>query len=156
MLAGPGAARIIRFMSTPGTAPAATAARARQILEQHGIRPTSQRVQMAQILLTSPRHLTAEQILAALRDSEGHVSKATVYNTLNLFVAQGLAREIHADPERCVYDSTMTPHHHFQNVDTGEMTDIRPEDLEFARLPPLPAGTEIESVDVVIRVRRKD
>jgi len=36
------------------------------------------------------------------------VSKATVYNTLNLFVDQGLAREIHADPERCVYDSTMT------------------------------------------------
>lgn len=148
--------RIIPPMSTPDTAPAETAARARQILEQHGIRPTSQRVQMAQILLTSPRHLTAEQILAALRESEGHVSKATVYNTLNLFVAQGLAREIHADPERCVYDSTMTPHHHFQNVDTGEMTDIRPEDLEFARLPPLPAGTEIESVDVVIRVRRKD
>ena len=156
MLAGGPASRIIRHMSTPDTGSAETAARARQILEQHGIRPTSQRLQMAGILLTSPRHLTAEQILAALRESAGHVSKATVYNTLNLFVAQGLAREIHADPERCVYDSTMTPHHHFQNVDTGEMTDIRPEDLEFARLPPLPAGTEIESVDVVIRVRRKD
>jgi Fur family iron response transcriptional regulator len=49
----------------------------------------------------------------------------------------------------------MVPHHHFQNVDTGEMIDIRPEDLSFDRLPPLPPGTEIESVDVVIRVRRK-
>jgi Fur family iron response transcriptional regulator len=133
----------------------ATTGRAREILEQHGIRPTSQRLKMAQILLTAPRHMTAEQILAALRQTEGRVSKATVYNTLNLFVAQGLAREIHADPERCVYDSTMAPHHHFQNVDTGEMTDIRPEDLAFSRLPELPAGTEIESVDVVIRVRRK-
>ena len=130
--------------------------RARQILEQRGIRPTSQRVKVAEILLTSPRHLTAEQILVTLREATGHVSKATVYNTLNLFVDQGLAREIHADPERCVYDSTMVPHHHFQNVDTGEMTDIRPDDLSFARLPPLPPGTEIESVDVVIRVRRKD
>jgi Fur family iron response transcriptional regulator len=135
---------------------AETGARARQILEQHGIRPTSQRLKVAEILLTAPRHLTAEQILATLRDSAGHVSKATIYNTLNLFVEQGLAREIHADPERCVYDSTMAPHHHFQNVDTGEMIDIRPEDLSFARLPPLPPGTEIESVDVVIRVRRKD
>jgi hypothetical protein len=35
------------------------------------------------------------------------------------------------------------------------MIDIRPEDLAFAQLPPLPEGTEIESVDVVIRVRRK-
>jgi Fur family iron response transcriptional regulator len=143
-------------MSTPAPATPETTVRARQILEQRGIRPTSQRVKVAEILLTSPRHLTAEQILVALREATGHVSKATVYNTLNLFVEQGLAREIHADPERCVYDSTMAPHHHFQNVDTGEMTDIRPDDLSFARLPPLPPGTEIESVDVVIRVRRKD
>jgi len=142
-------------MSTPAPVLAETTARARQILEQRGIRPTSQRLKLAEILLTSPRHLTAEQILATLRQSTGHVSKATVYNTLNLFVEQGLAREIHADPERCVYDSTMAPHHHFQNVDTGEMIDIRPEDLSFDRLPPLPPGTEIESVDVVIRVRRK-
>ena len=142
-------------MSTPAPVLAETTARARQILEQRGIRPTSQRMKVAEILLTSPRHLTAEQILATLRQSSCHVSKATVYNTLNLFVEQGLAREIHADPERCVYDSTMVPHHHFQNVDTGEMIDIRPEDLSFDRLPPLPAGTEIESVDVVIRVRRK-
>lgn len=141
-------------MSTPAPVLAETTARARQILEQRGIRPTSQRLKLAEILLTTPRHLTAEQILATLRQSSGHVSKATVYNTLNLFVEQGLAREIHADPERCVYDSTMMPHHHFQNVDTGEMIDIRPEDLSFDRLPPLPPGTEIESVDVVIRVRR--
>jgi len=142
-------------MSTPAPVLAETTARARQILEQRGIRPTSQRLKVAEILLTSPRHLTAEQILATLRHSSGHVSKATVYNTLNLFVEQGLAREIHADPERCVYDSTMAPHHHFQNIDTGEMIDIRPEDLSFDRLPSLPPGTEIESVDVVIRVRRK-
>ena len=142
-------------MPTPAIDSPETAVLARQILEQRGIRPTSQRMKVAEILLTTPCHLTAEQILATLRQSTGHVSKATVYNTLNLFVEQGLAREIHADPERCVYDSTMVPHHHFQNVDTGEMIDIRPEDLSFDRLPPLPPGTEIESVDVVIRVRRK-
>jgi Fur family iron response transcriptional regulator len=142
-------------MSTQASEPVADDARAREILERHGIRPTLQRLRMAEILLAAPCHMTAEQILGALRETEGRVSKATVYNTLNLFVSQGLAREIHADPERCVYDSTMAPHHHFQNVDTGEMIDIRPEDLAFSRLPELPAGTEIESVDVVIRVRRK-
>ena len=142
-------------MATPIAGPDEAAARARLILDQHGIRPTAQRVMVAELLLTAPRHMTAEQILGCLRQADGRVSKATVYNTLNLFVAEGLAREVHADPERCVYDSTMAPHHHFQNVDTGEMTDIRPEDLSFARLPELPPGTEIESVDVVIRVRRK-
>jgi Fur family iron response transcriptional regulator len=133
----------------------AAADSARLILERHGIRPTAQRLRVAGVLLTAPRHLTAEQILAALRETSGRVSKATVYNTLNLFVEQGLAREIHADPERCVYDSTMAPHHHFQNLDTGEMIDIRPDALTFASLPPLPPGTEIAGVDVVIRVRRK-
>ena len=142
-------------MSTQHDVHGAGAESARQILERHGIRPTSQRLRVAEILLTAPRHLTAEQIIGSLRETSGRVSKATVYNTLNLFVEQGLAREIHADPERCVYDSTMVPHHHFQNLDTGELLDIRPEELEFARLPALPPGTEIAGVDVLIRVRRK-
>jgi len=125
------------------------------LLEQHGIRPTQQRVKVAEILLAAPTHLTADQLLASLRQAPGRVSKATVYNTLKLFVENGLARQIHLDPDRCVYDSSITPHHHFQNVETGEMIDIAPEQLAFAQLPPLPEGTEIDSVDVVIRVRPK-
>ncbi len=131
-----------------------TLARAQAILEQHGVRPTSQRLRIAEILLTEPRHLTAEQILDSLRKSQGRVSKATVYNTLKLFVDQGLLRQIHADPERCVYDSMMAPHHHFQDLDTGEMFDIQPEELSFAKLPPLPPGTEMADVSVVIGIRR--
>ena len=124
------------------------------ILEQHGIRPTAQRLRVAEILLTAPRHLTAEQILASVRETAaGHVSKATVYNTLKLFVDHGLVRQIHLDPERCVYDSAMTPHHHFQNVETGEMRDIRPDELILDRIPTVPPGTEIDGVEVVIRVR---
>lgn len=133
----------------------ADAASARAILERHGVRATSQRVRVAELLLTAPRHVTAEQILGALRDGAGPVSKATVYNTLKLFVDHGLVRQIHVDPERCVYDSMMAPHHHFQVLETGQMIDIRPEDLEFARLPPLPPGTEIADVEVVIRLRRR-
>jgi Fur family iron response transcriptional regulator len=131
------------------------AASARAILEKHGVRPTSQRVRVAELLLTAPRHVTAEQILGALREGAGHVSKATVYNTLRLFVEHGLVRQIHVDPERCVYDSMMAPHHHFQVLETGQMIDISPDDLEFAKLPPLPPGTEIADVEVVIRLRRR-
>jgi Fur family iron response transcriptional regulator len=131
-----------------------TMTRTQDILERHGVRPTSQRLRIAEILLTEPRHLTAEQILETLRKSQGRVSKATVYNTLKLFVDQGLLRQIHADPERCVYDSLMAPHHHFQDLDTGEMFDIQPEELSFAKLPPLPPGTEMAGVTVVIGIRR--
>ena len=123
------------------------------LLERSGIRPTQQRVKVAEVLLTTPVHLTAEQLLTTLRQSTSRVSKATVYNTLKLFVDHGLVRQIHLDPERCVYDSAMTPHHHFQNVQTGEMQDIRPDELTLERMPTLPPGTEIDGVEVVIRVR---
>ena len=127
----------------------------RRTLEVHGIRATAQRIRLAEVLLAAPCHMTAEQVLAALRRSAARVSKATVYNTLKLFVEHGLVRQVHLDPDRCVYDSTREPHHHFQNLDTGEMIDIRPEDLAFARMPSLPPGTEIAGVDVVIRLRRR-
>jgi Fur family iron response transcriptional regulator len=130
-------------------------ASARRMLEMHGIRATAQRIRMAEVLLAAPCHMTAEQVLAALRRSAARVSKATVYNTLKLFVERGLVREVHLDPDRCVYDSTREPHHHFQNLDTGEMIDIRPDELTFARMPSVPPGTEIAGIDVVIRLRRR-
>jgi len=144
--------RIAGMSSRTETRPPAGA---ESILERHGVRATAQRVRVAEVLLTAPRHMTAEQILEALRHSSQRISKATVYNTLKLFVARGLARQVFVDPERCVYDSTMAPHHHFRNVDTGEMIDIRPEDIAFAKLPPLPTGTEIADVEVVIRLRQR-
>ncbi|MGH8132735.1 MAG: Fur family transcriptional regulator, partial [Steroidobacteraceae bacterium] len=57
-----------------------------------GIRPTTQRVRIATLLLSAPQHLSAEQILANLRSAGARVSKATVYNTLNLFASRGLIR----------------------------------------------------------------
>ena len=50
----------------------------RQLLEQSGIRPTAQRLKVAEVLLSAPRHLTAEQLLVTLRQSPSRVSKATV------------------------------------------------------------------------------
>ncbi len=81
------------------------------------------------------------------------MSKATVYNTLNLFAERGLIRELNVDPIRKFYDSTTHPHHHFYNVDTGELSDVPDDQVAFVQLPELPEGTECESVEVLIRVR---
>lgn len=124
-------------------------------LVKHGIRPTRQRVQVAMQVLPRPCHFSADQLLTGLRRSGVNVSKATVYNTLNLFSRQGLIREIAVDPARLMYDSTTRPHHHFFNVVTGELTDIEPGDLRLVRLPQLPVATVAESIEVVIRVRDK-
>jgi len=119
----------------------------------HGIKSTPQRLKIAEILLAKPQHLSAEQIIDRLRDSGSSVSKATVYNTLNLFGERGLVRELCVDPERRYYDSSIQAHHHFYNVDTGEFTDIDQSHVSFSELPDLPEGTERQSVEVLIKVR---
>ncbi len=123
----------------------------------HGILPTPQRVKIAEILLARPQHLSAEQILDRLRQAGSSVSKATVYNTLNLFRESGLVRELSVDPERRYYDSATRAHHHFYNVDTGEFTDIDEDRVSISELPALPEGTESHSVEVLIKIRgRRD
>ena len=124
-------------------------------LDRHGILPTPQRLEIGEILLDRPKHMSAEQIIAALRAKGSGVSKATVYNTLNLFSERGLIKEVTVDPERKFYDSTTHPHHHFYNVDTRELSDIPDDQVCFQNLPGLPEGTEQESVEVMIKVRNR-
>jgi hypothetical protein len=76
-------------MVTDASQPADSRDGVRRTLEVHGVRPTAQRIRMAEVMLAAPCHMTAEQVLAALRLSAARVSKATVYNTLRLFVERG-------------------------------------------------------------------
>jgi len=125
----------------------------RTLIEKHDILPTPQRVEIAHILLERPQHLSAEQIIERLKAADSGVSKATVYNTLNLFSKRGLVKEVMVDPVRKFYDSTTHPHHHFYNVDSGELSDIPDDQVCFGDLPELPEGTQRESIEVLIRVR---
>ena len=129
--------------------------RVQAMLATHGIQPTAQRVRIAELLFSREQHLTADQVIQALGRDGTHVSKATVYNTLNLFAAKGLLKSLQADPVRGLFDSNTEPHHHFHVEDTGELIDVPPGAVQFSKLPALPAGTESVAVEVVIRVRRK-
>jgi Fur family iron response transcriptional regulator len=130
-----------------------TREQAAQLLADRGVLPTAQRVELALFLLDRPQHLSAEQILSAIRARGLRISKATVYNTLNLFCERGLLRTVDVDPTRQFYDSCTSPHHHFYNVDSGELTDIPSESVSLAVTTALPPGTERAGVDVIVRVR---
>lgn len=125
-------------------------------LRAAGIQPTSQRLRIAQVLLTGNQHLSADQVLERVNHTSKPVSKATVYNTLGLFADKGILREVIIDPSRVFYDTNSAPHHHLYNTATGELSDIASHQVLTDRLPELPAGTELEGVDVVIRVRPVD
>jgi Fur family transcriptional regulator, iron response regulator len=126
------------------------------LLTHRGVLPTAQRVDVALLTLARPQHLSAEQVIAAIKTNGLRISKATVYNTLNLFCERGLLRTVDVDPTRQFYDSSTTAHHHFYNVDTGELTDIPLESIVLTVDTALPPGTQHAGVDVVVRVRRAD
>ena len=123
------------------------------MLRDHGILPTQQRLMIARVLFDHLQHYSADQVMTSVNDGRDRVSKATVYNTLGLFARHGLVREIIVDPTRVFYDPNTTNHHHFYNVDTGELIDIDSADLQVRELPDLPDGTVAEGVDVIIRLR---
>jgi Fur family transcriptional regulator, iron response regulator len=124
-------------------------------LSDCGIRPTGQRVRIAALLLSAPQHLSAEQILDSLRAAGARVSKATVYNTLNLFAARGIIRQLSVDGARAWFDSNVDAHYHFHDTSSGALIDVPVPEVEFSRLPPPPPGTEVAGIDLIIRLRKK-
>ena len=124
-----------------------------EVLRRHGVNPTHQRIEIAYALFSRQEHLSADQILAIVNDRHSETSKATVYNTLNLFLEQHLIREVIVDPNKVFYDPNTEPHHHLYNIDTGELADIDASSIEISGLPTLPEGMVTERVDIIVRVR---
>ena len=120
-----------------------------------GLRPTRQRVELAGILFRDgDRHLTAEGLHAEAQDAGIQVSLATVYNALHQFTGAGLLRQVVVDASRSYFDTNVGDHQHFYCEDEGRLIDIAGDTIAVAGVPTPPKGTEIERVDVVIRVRR--
>ncbi|THF64723.1 transcriptional repressor [Pseudothauera nasutitermitis] len=124
-------------------------------LREAGIPVTLQRLEIARVMLQQPVHLSADQILSAVRATVPETSRATVYNTLKLFREKKLVRELIVDPDRVVFDSNTDPHYHLYDVNTGELTDVSADELRVIGVPQLPPDIELEEVDVIIRVRGK-
>ena len=122
-------------------------------LRQHGINPTHQRIEIAYALFSRQSHLSADQVMAIVNEKHSETSKATVYNTLNLFREKNLVREVIVDPTKVFYDPNTEPHYHIYNVESGELTDIDASAVTISGLPELPGGVVTEGMDVVIRVR---
>ena len=129
--------------------------RAAEMLGAAGLRPTRQRIALAELLFFSEdRHVTAERLFEEALAARLSVSLATVYNTLHQFTAAGLLREIAVDGARVYFDTNTSDHHHFLIEESGELLDIREAQLAVVNLPAAPRGLRVERVDVVVRLRR--
>jgi Fur family iron response transcriptional regulator len=125
----------------------------RQHLASVGVYATPQRQAIAEMLFSRHQHLTADEVFERMSRSTRRVSRATVYNTLNLFAEKGLLREIFVDATRTFYDSNTSSHYHLYNVDTGSLIDMDDHDVTHYLSKNMPENLTLEGIDVVVRVR---
>ncbi len=138
-------------------APATAHERASAWLTAAELRPTRQRLALAELLVGDGRnrHVTAESLFDAAALRGVPVSLATVYNTLRTFCGAGLMTEVTVDGSRSYFDTRIDDHPHYYWEDDGRLTDAPNDAVRLAGEPVAPAGAEVARVDVVIRLRRK-
>jgi Fe2+ or Zn2+ uptake regulation protein len=123
-------------------------------LKRNGIQPSAQRVAIAEYVLHTSDHPSADEVWERVRRTFPMVSRATVYNTLNLFVRRGLLREFVLVEDRVVFDPNVDRHHHFIDQASGEIHDVPWEALRVANVERL-REYQVDEYQVVLRGRQK-
>ena len=121
-----------------------------------GLRPTRQRVALAELLFArGERHLSAEELHEEAVAAGVPVSLATVYNALHQFTQAGLLRILSVEGSKTYFDTNTSDHHHFFIEGENRIFDIESGPVAVGNLPAPPEGMEIVNVDVVVRLRPK-
>lgn len=123
-------------------------------LRERGIQPSAQRVAVAHYVLNTCDHPSADKVASTVRKKFPILSRATVYNTLNLMVEKGLLREFVLDDGKTVFDANVGSHHHFVDEASGRIYDIPWESLKVSKLDSL-KGFQVKEYQVVLRGRAK-
>src|SRR6185295_19406227 len=122
-------------------------------LRDAGVQPSAQRVAVAKYALATHDHPSADDVFDRVRRGFPMISRATVYNTLNLFVEKGLLARHALAEGKVVFDCVTAPHHHFIDDDTGRIHDVPWDALAVSRVDRL-AGFDVREYQVVLRGRK--
>jgi Fur family iron response transcriptional regulator len=124
-----------------------------RLLREHDIQPSAQRMAIAEYVLGTDAHPSADQVFAAVRPRLPIVSRATVYNTLHLLVKKGLLRELVLAPGKVVFDPRLDAHHHLIDEETGRIHDVSWDAVRVAHIEAIP-GYQVREYQVVMRGRK--
>jgi Fur family iron response transcriptional regulator len=119
------------------------------------VTPTKQRLDLAKLIFAKKQHFTAVDLISLANKNGLNISMATVYNTLSLLEDKGMLKTINIDNELKFYDTNLENHHHLYNTTMSTLTDIAHDRVTFAELPELPNTLEIESTELLIKVKNK-
>ena len=123
-----------------------------KLLREHGVQPSAQRVVVAEYVLWTTDHPSADQVLAHVRKRLPMLSRATVYNTLNLFVEKKLLRPLILAEGKLLFDPNIKDHHHFIDDRTGRVYDV-PWISVVVKNMRLLRGFDVREFQVVMRGR---
>ena len=124
-------------------------------LRSSGLRPTKQRLVLCKVLFDRKRtfHFTIDNLKKRIEKStKSKISLATVYNTVHAFKNNGYLKEISLQGNKTFFDTNSKNHHHFYDQDTGDLIDIKNEDITVSKLPFAPKGKKIKEIEVTVSV----
>ena len=122
-------------------------------LRSSGLRSTKQRLAICKVLFDRKDtfHFTIDKLKKKIEKStKTKISLATVYNTVHAFKNNGYLKEISLQGNKKYFDTNSSNHHHFYDQDTGDLIDIKNEDIFISKLPTAPKGKKINEVGVTI------
>ena len=124
-------------------------------LRSSGLRPTKQRITICKVLFDRKDtfHFTIDNLKRKIeKNTKSKVSLATVYNTVHAFKKNGYLKEISLQGNKTFFDTNSKSHHHFYDQDTGDLIDIKNEDISLNKMPSAPKGKKINEVEVTVSI----
>jgi len=124
-------------------------------LREHGIQPSAQRVAVGDYVLSTTDHPSADLVWKRVRERFPWISRATVYNTLNLFVEKGLLQRLNLAEDCIVFDPITETHHHFIDEATGAIHDVAWDKVQVCNVDAL-EEYEVREYQVVMRGKTRN
>ena len=124
-------------------------------LRKSGLRPTKQRIKICEVLFDTDKtfHFTIKELVKIIENQANiKVSLATVYNTVHAFIKKGYLKEIPLNSSQSYYDTNVSHHHHFFDVEENKLIDIDQDDVDEINIRKKIPGKKIKSIEVIAKI----
>ena len=128
-------------------------------LRSSGLRPTKQRLEICKLLFDRKKtfHFTIGDLSKILKkETNKKISLATIYNTVHSFKKKGYLKEISINRDKSYFDTNTSDHHHFLDINTNELIDLKKEDVDKIKIKKNLPGKKIKSIEVLVRVENNN
>ena len=128
-------------------------------LRSSGLRPTKQRIKICKLLFDRKQtfHFTINDLSKILKKNTSEkISLATIYNTVHSFKKKGYLKEISVNQNKSYFDTNTSNHHHFLDINTNELIDLKNEDVHKIKIKKRIPGKKINSIEVLVKIENSN